>query len=99
VLGGAILATLLLSVLKRLLSLYLTQFFNYAAYGAVGAVLALLTWIYLASQVVFFGAEFTHVFAERYGSRARPKSAHGGRIILTESVAPTSVKIRGITCS
>jgi membrane protein len=70
VLGGAILTALLLAALKRLLSLYLIELLNYAAYGAVGAILVLLTWIYLASQVVFFGAEFTHVFAKRYGSLA-----------------------------
>jgi membrane protein len=68
VFGGALLAAALLTLLKHLLAYYLAHIGSYAAYGAVGAVLGLLTVIYVASLVVFFGAEFTRVYAERYGS-------------------------------
>ena len=38
--------------------LYLTKFAHYdATYGALGGVVALLTWIYLSSYVFLFGAE------------------------------------------
>ena len=38
--------------------LYLTKFAHYdASYGALGGVVALLTWIYLSSYVFLFGAE------------------------------------------
>jgi uncharacterized BrkB/YihY/UPF0761 family membrane protein len=38
-------------------------------------MLGLLAWIYLASLILFFGAEFTRVYAERFGSLANSKSA------------------------
>lgn len=68
VLGGALLAAAMLTVLKHLLAWYLASMGSYAAYGAVGAVLGLLLLIYASSLVMFFGAEFTRVYAERYGS-------------------------------
>lgn len=82
VLGGALLAAVLLTVLKRLLAWYLAHMGSYAAYGAVGAVLGLLVLIYFSSLVLFFGAEFTRVYAERSGSlraQSRPHEA-GGRM-------------------
>jgi membrane protein len=33
---------------------------------------ALLVWVYFSAQVFFFGAEFTQVYANRYGSRILP---------------------------
>lgn len=72
VLGGAFVTGLLLVILKVALSWYLVHLGSYAAYGAVGAVLVLLTWIYVASLVLFYGAEFACVYAERYGSLSPP---------------------------
>jgi membrane protein len=71
VLGGAIFTALLLTALKHVLATYLAGLTSYAAYGAVGAVLGFLTWIYLSSLSLFFGAEITRVYAERHGSLRR----------------------------
>jgi membrane protein len=65
---GAIMTAILFTVLKLLLAWYLGHVGSYAAYGAVGGVLALLTWIYVSSLVIFFGAEITRVWAEQLGS-------------------------------
>jgi membrane protein len=67
--GGAILTAVIFSALKHALGWYLGHIGSYAAYGAVGAVLGLMTWIYVASLVIFYGAEVTRVYAERAGSR------------------------------
>jgi membrane protein len=75
VFGGALVTSLLLTGLKHALAWYLAHLGSYAAYGAVGAVLGLLYWIYLAGLFLFFGAEFTRVYAERYGSLAQPREA------------------------
>lgn len=72
VLGGSLLASVLLMILRWLLAWYLAHMGSYAAYGAVGAMLGLMLLIYLSSLVVFFGAELTRVYAERYGSLAAP---------------------------
>ncbi len=68
VLGGALLTSLLFAGLKALLAWYLAHVASYAAYGAVGGVLGLLTWIYVASLLLFYGAAWTRVYAERFGS-------------------------------
>jgi membrane protein len=76
VFGGALLAAVLLTFLRRLLVWFLTHVGSYAAYGAVGGVLGLLLLMYLSSLVMFFGAEFTRVYAERFGSlRGHAKDA------------------------
>jgi membrane protein len=77
VFGAAFLTSLLFVVLKHLIAYYLARIAGYAAYGAVGAVLGLLTWIYVASVILFYGAEFGRVFAEHAesssGRAARPR--------------------------
>ncbi len=64
VIGGAVFTTVMLTVLKALFALYLTHLTSYSAYGVVGGVLALATWIYLSSQIIFFGAVLTRVYCE-----------------------------------
>ncbi len=69
---GALLTAFLFTALKRLLAWYLAHVASYAAYGAIGGFLGLLMWIYLASLILFFGAEFTCVYA------GRPPPPRGG---------------------
>jgi membrane protein len=74
---AALLTSILFTVLKWVLAWYLVHLGGFAAYGAVGGVLGLLTWIYVASLVLFYGAEFSHVYAMRFGSLAgRPRDDH-----------------------
>ncbi len=40
-----------------------------STYGAAASVVVLLVWVYYASQILFFGAQFTRVWADRRGSR------------------------------
>jgi membrane protein len=70
VIGGAVLTTVLLTVLKALFAAYLSHLTDYSAYGVVGGVLALATWIYLSSQIIFFGATLTRVHCELTGCPA-----------------------------
>ena len=67
---GALLTALIWEIAKRLLALYIGRSSYASAYGAVGTVLVLMTWIYFSSQILFLGAEFTEVFARRHGSRS-----------------------------
>jgi membrane protein len=43
-----------------------------SSYGAAGSLIVLLLWVYYSSQIFFFGAEFTQVYANRLGSRVTP---------------------------
>lgn len=37
-------------------------------YGAAGSIIVFLLWVYYSAQIFLFGAEFTHLYACRYGS-------------------------------
>lgn len=66
---GALLTAVLWSLLQFAIAYYIALS-SYKNYGAVGSILALVAWVYLSSQVIFFGGEFTSVYACQYGSRA-----------------------------
>lgn len=58
ILPGAMLAALLWALVSGLFRLYVTYFGNYnQAYGAVGAVIVLLLWLYLSALALLLGAE------------------------------------------
>ncbi len=67
---GAVVTAFLFSVGKFLIGLYLGKAGVGSAYGAAGSVVVFLVWVYYSAQIFFLGAEFTHTFAEREGSRA-----------------------------
>ena len=66
---GAAVTALLFTVGKTVLGFYLGRASLTSAYGAAGSLLILLLWCYYASQIVFFGAEFTRVTALSNGGR------------------------------
>jgi membrane protein len=66
--GGAVLTTVMLTILKEVFASYLSRLTSYSAYGVAGGVLALATWIYLSSQIILFGAQLTRIHAEMAGS-------------------------------
>ena len=43
-----------------------------SAFGAAGSLAVLLVWIYYSAQIVLLGAEFTRVYANRFGEKVRP---------------------------
>ncbi len=67
---GSAVTSLLFTLGKLALGIYLGKGTVGSSYGAAGAVLVALLWVYYSGLIVYFGAEFTKVYAERYGSRA-----------------------------
>ena len=67
---GAILTALLFNAGKFLIALYLARSAVASSYGAAGAVILLLLWIYWSVQIFLFGAELTKVYAAWRGTRA-----------------------------
>jgi membrane protein len=84
VLIGAAMTSLLFTVGKWLLGLYLGRSSVASPYGAAGSLVVLLVWIYYSAQILFLGAEFTQVYANTYGSKLTSDSA------AAESAAPKS---------
>lgn len=64
---GAFLTALLFSLGKFLMGLYFGQANPGTTYGAAGTLVLILLWVSYSSMILFFGAEFTRVYAEKYG--------------------------------
>jgi membrane protein len=69
---GAIVTALLFTVGKYLLALYLGRASTTSSYGAAGSVIVILMWIYYASVILLFGAEFTQVYTNQTGTKVVP---------------------------
>jgi membrane protein len=69
---GAGITSFLFTVGKSLLGLYLGKGAVGSSYGAAGSVLIILLWVYYSALIFYFGAEFTKVYAERYGAKIKP---------------------------
>jgi membrane protein len=65
---GAVVTDVLFSIGKTLIGLYLGSTAVASSFGAAGSLVLLLLWIYYSAQILFFGAEFTQVYASEYGS-------------------------------
>jgi membrane protein len=72
---GAALTSLLFTIGKFLISLYLGKADIGSAFGAAGSFVIVLVWVYYSSQLLLFGAEFTAVYADRFGSRILPSTS------------------------
>lgn len=66
---GGLFAAILWIVGQQLLALYFKYGSSFSTYGALGGVLAFLVYIYYSSQILFFGGEFTQVYARTFGSK------------------------------
>lgn len=62
---GALVASLLLHVIREPFAWFVVNLTSYAAYGVMGAILAILTWFQMAACILLFGACVSAVSAER----------------------------------
>ena len=66
---GAAVTSLLFWIGKFLIALYISRTAVDSTFGAAGAIVLVIVWVYYSSQVFFLGAEFTKEYALRLGSR------------------------------
>jgi membrane protein len=71
---GSLVSAVLFVVGQFALGFYLGSGAVGSAWGAAGALVIILVWIYYSAQIFFLGAEFTQVYTNKYGSRVRPES-------------------------
>ncbi|MEH2456977.1 YihY/virulence factor BrkB family protein [Nostoc sp.] len=99
VLIGAALTSFLFSIGRFFLGQYLGNGSFGSAYGAAGSLVVILAWVNYAAQILFFGAEFTQVYARRYGSGITPtknaiplsdNTKHNGTNPTEQSKKPSS---------
>ncbi|HLK18917.1 MAG TPA: YihY/virulence factor BrkB family protein [Bryobacteraceae bacterium] len=73
VLVGASFTALVFTIGKQLIGWYLGEAGIGSGYGAAGSLVVVLVWVYYSAQLFFFGAEFTKVYANRFGSHFAAK--------------------------
>ena len=69
---GAAVTALLFLLGQFALAFYLSVSNPGSAYGAAGSLVIILVWIYYTAQIVFLGAEFTQVYAHKFGTEIQP---------------------------
>ncbi len=69
---GSIITAVLFMIGNILIGLYLGHSAITSVYGAAGSLVALLIYVYYSALILFFGAEFTQVYARREGKQIVP---------------------------
>ena len=101
---GAFVTAVFFSLGKTAIGLYLGNSAVASSFGAAGSLVLLLVWIYYSAQILFFGAEFTQVYANKYGSKIIPEDVEetthsqsgGTKELKNQSAlpAPTAIATR-----
>lgn len=91
---GALFTSLLFTIGKFAIGLYLGNSDIGSSYGAAGSMAIILFWVYYSSQILFFGAEFTQVYSRRFGRTATPiRGAVRFREVLQKETSSGSGKM------
>jgi membrane protein len=90
---GAGITSVLFIIGKWALSLYLGSGSAGSAYGAAGGMITTLVWVYYSAQIMLFGAEFTQVYSNEFGSHVVPVE-HAVRVEKKEKEIPVSPQER-----
>ena len=69
---GAMFTGIMFLIGKSLINLYLSRSTTVSAYGAAGAVVLIILWVYYSAIILYFGAEFTKVYTNEFGGKIRP---------------------------
>ncbi len=70
---GAAITSVLFTLGRILIGLYIGRAGVTSAYGAAGSVIGLMVWIFYSSIIILFGAELTQVYARLFGGDVRQK--------------------------
>ena len=72
---GAAVTSILFTIGKWAIGLYLGKSDVASGFGLFGSLALLMVWVYYSAQIFLFGAEFTWVYANKYGSRSAAHAA------------------------
>lgn len=68
---GAAVTSFLFSLGKYAIGLYIGKSALSSSFGAAGAFVILIAWVYYSAQIFFLGTEFTYLYTTRFGSLSR----------------------------
>ena len=92
---GALATAVLFTIGKFLIGLYIGKAAVASSYGAAGALIVVLLWIYYSAQIFLFGAEFTKVFAQTFGSHSIGADGDRAAESAATSAHPGLAKLQG----
>ena len=69
---GAFATSVLFTLGKILIGLYLGRSSVASAFGAAGSLVVVLVWIYYSAQILFLGAEITKAYTRRHAGKIAP---------------------------
>ncbi|HEY0899429.1 MAG TPA: YihY/virulence factor BrkB family protein [Sphingobacteriaceae bacterium] len=72
VMVGAIFTAILFMIGKLAITLYIGQSSVASSFGAASSLVVLLLWVYYSSIILYFGAEFTKMYAIKFGAAIKP---------------------------
>ena len=77
---GSFVTSFLFSVGKYVIGLYLGRSSLTSPFGSAGSLVLIILWVYYASLILLFGAEFTRVHSLRVSETSPPPSPGGERV-------------------
>ncbi|MFN3403952.1 MAG: YihY/virulence factor BrkB family protein [Cytophagaceae bacterium] len=69
---GGVVTALLFVIGKFAMGIYFSKAEPGSTYGAAGSIILILLWVSYSCMIMFFGAEFTQVYARRYAHTIQP---------------------------
>lgn len=87
---GAIFTAVLFLAGKFLISYYLSRSNLGLTYGTAASIIIILSWVYYSALILYFGAEFTKMYALQAGAGIRPKDTAVFIIKKESREVPTS---------
>lgn len=70
--SGALFTAVLFMIGRFLIGFYISTTGTGSTYGAAGSLIVILVWVYYTAAILYFGAEFTQVYAEFKGVKIAP---------------------------
>lgn len=85
---GALFTAVLFSLGKYAIGIYIEKGDPGSAFGAASSIIVILVWIYYTSIILYFGAEFTQAYAEKFDEAISPSkyAVHLKTIIVEKKV-------------
>lgn len=91
---GAVFTSALFMLGKTLIGFYLERTEVGSFYGAAASVALLMTWVYYSAIILYFGAEFTIVYTNRFGRKIIPNDYSLLIIKIEEELSPKDVEVK-----
>ncbi len=90
---GAAATSLLFTVGKFLIGVYIGRSGIASGFGAAASLVVVLVWVYYSAQIFLLGAEFTWAYAHKFGSRRGLASENPSTVLPPATSFPTSTKV------